>query len=189
MRQKPRVLFLYSHYSRACKKLSDEIKTNNIRIFTYVNIDDVGSRRSLSKLNVKTLPCIIIKYNKGETEIFQGQDSYEWVEKYMSGIKEHEVKNPEHKGMLRKPKIKQSSASEMQTTNISDLIGKQQSHTLKPKDNKSVMEYAKDMEVSRGDVEHDKGKSQGDDRVITIEPRSEVSDIGNTSDNTFESYM
>ena len=88
-----KVLFLYSDFSPSCKSFISNIKRINITFFKFVNIDNKKSRTTLKKIGVTQLPCIIVSYDKGEKEIFQGEKAYIWFEDVKSKLHPRPIKN------------------------------------------------------------------------------------------------
>ena len=162
------VLFLFSKFSPSCHKLAETIHQHNMSFFTPVNIDDKRSRKTLKKVNIKQLPCIIVVYNSGEKEIFQGQKSHVWVHQVLAKRKAQQdvaVASGGTVNVQREDPVKSTPPPPQQgTTPISSLPIKededQTGSLIRPKSSRSVVEEAKQMAAMREESSTNKGVSR-----------------------------
>ena len=93
--------FLYSKYSNTCKNffnlvdnIPPEVK-ENIK-FINVCIDNEKIRKNVlnSKLDIKNVPCILIIYNDGRAEKFEGIDAFKWGNEILIKIEQQKPKPP-----------------------------------------------------------------------------------------------
>jgi len=93
--------FLYSKYSNTCKNffglvenIPPEIKEN--MKFTSLCIDNEKIRKNVlkSKLDIKNVPCILIIYNDGRAEKFEGVDAFKWGNEILFKIEQQKPKLP-----------------------------------------------------------------------------------------------
>jgi len=77
-------LFFYSKYSVQCKKLTKlSEKLTNIN---YICVDNSKVREYIQKdekINIQYVPCILILYNDGIVEKFEGENAFRWVKKQL----------------------------------------------------------------------------------------------------------
>ena len=92
--------FLYSKYSNTCKNffglvenIPPEIK-DSIK-FTNLCIDNEKIRKNVlnSKLDIKNVPCILIIYNDGRAEKFEGVDAFKWGNEILFKIEQQKPKH------------------------------------------------------------------------------------------------
>jgi hypothetical protein len=92
--------FLYSKYSNTCKNffglvenIPPEIK-DSIK-FTNLCIDNEKIRKNVlnSKLDIKNVPCILIVYNDGRAEKFEGVDAFKWGNEILFKIEQQKPKH------------------------------------------------------------------------------------------------
>ena len=80
--------FLYSKFSQSCKNFTQRVRKSGITFFQYVNIDDKNSRTVLKTVNIKEIPCIVVIYDTGDKEVFQGRKAYDWFNSVVRSIEE-----------------------------------------------------------------------------------------------------
>lgn len=94
--------FLFSKYSNNCKafaeilsKIPNEYK-NNLKL-TDICIDNENIRKNIlnsKKIDIKMVPCILIVYNNGAIEKFEGMDAFNWINEIIGNLlKSQETEN------------------------------------------------------------------------------------------------
>jgi hypothetical protein len=103
MEQQPtNILCLYSSYSPESTKFITKLQNNEIDFLELVPVDNPIVRKKVCK-RVKKVPCLIIEYNTGETEIYEGDKAQNWLEEIILNKKTEEAKQKallEHQKLL-----------------------------------------------------------------------------------------
>lgn len=82
------VLFLYSKYSPNCNYIYDTIKKMSIDFITPLCIDNktIRERVKRSMYNIKFVPCIMLIYQSGNIEKFEGEQALKWFNEVVVNI-------------------------------------------------------------------------------------------------------
>lgn len=88
-------VLLYSKYSQFCKKLINTIGEQSFDFATLTRLntvcvdnEDIRNQIVNSKnIDIKMVPCILIIYNSGSVEKYEGNDAFRWTENI---IKQHQ---------------------------------------------------------------------------------------------------
>lgn len=85
---------LYSKFSQISQnfinmlsKLPDDLKSN--LNFNILSVDNPKIRKTIlqdKNLNIKNIPCLLIIYNDGRIEKYEGTDSFRWIEEILTKI-------------------------------------------------------------------------------------------------------
>ena len=129
------VVFLYSKYSPNCKKLLDIIQSYGMKIDSLCIDNDSVRKRILTSKNVsiKIVPCILIGFQDGVIEKYDGDHATEWITKVISNLQtEHSPKpQPQYQPPSSSSDVlhpspqpqrpPQQNRSPPQSTSVSDL--------------------------------------------------------------------
>lgn len=161
------ILFLYSKFSPSCKSFTENIKRNNMNFFKYVNIDDKKSRRVLKKVGIQKLPCIVVIYDTGEKEIFQGDKSYIWFNNILKSMTQQTNIVAKSKPQVKRQNIPPPPDQESHVTPIDE------EYTPDP----SMLKPIK-IKEKRNHYEPQSARNRGNDNKVTslidlgLEPKS-----------------
>ena len=75
-------VFLYSKYSPKCKELVNFI-SGKIETLQYLCVDNKNIRKKVlndKKFNVNNVPCILIFFDNGTVEKYEGVNAFKWCE-------------------------------------------------------------------------------------------------------------
>ena len=92
-------VFFYSKYSSHSKKMLDLMQTSNIDFVTQISLKSVCvdnskiRERILSsmKLDVKYVPCIMVIYDSGIIEKFDGNNAFDWLNRTIDIIRSQTI--------------------------------------------------------------------------------------------------
>lgn len=108
------VLFLYSKYSPNCNYIYDTIKKMSIEFITPLCIDNKAIRERVkrSMYNIKFVPCIMLIYQSGSIEKFEGEQSLKWFNEVVVNIIKSRQPEPIQQVPVQTPMISQSEEEE-----------------------------------------------------------------------------
>lgn len=90
---------LYSNFSQACRNIvkyfdnvlnETGIELPTVTGMSLLNIDSVFVRNIVKK-NIKTVPCLLIEYYGGQTQILENQAVYDWCNAVLKNIVAQQV--------------------------------------------------------------------------------------------------
>jgi hypothetical protein len=75
-----KLILLYSKYSPQCKIILDMLSVNPLAYINLLCVDNASIRQSItSKIDVKTLPCVLFVYANKNIEKYDGPNIVEWI--------------------------------------------------------------------------------------------------------------
>jgi hypothetical protein len=123
-------VLLYSKYSPMSSKLMSALSTCPVDLSTTVGIrpvciDNEDIRRQIlkdKKIEINSVPCVLIAYNTGNVEKYEGSNAFEWIEetvsKYMpkpTPQQQPQIHEPQiHEPQIHQPQIHQEPKAENQ---------------------------------------------------------------------------
>lgn len=111
-------ILLFSKYSEKCTKLIENVQaisqSTPVNLFSQKNmipicVDNEKVRKLVLKSNiisVKMVPCILVGYNSGEVEKYEGERAFQWVNVELSKLMQQVVP--------QQPKIQQPQQPQQQ---------------------------------------------------------------------------
>lgn len=78
------VTLLYSKYASNYKDIMSLVKQQNF--ITLISVDKREMRENLikSKFNIKEVPCILVGYDDGMVDKFEGDNAFEWLQQIVA---------------------------------------------------------------------------------------------------------
>jgi hypothetical protein len=118
-------VLLYSKYSPMSSKLMSALSTCPVDLSTTVGIrpvciDNEDIRRQIlkdKKIEINSVPCVLIAYNTGSVEKYEGSNAFQWIEETVSKY----MPKP-----TPQPKINQEPVAEYQDQKIKKKIVKKE---------------------------------------------------------------
>ena len=96
-------VLLYSKYSPMSSKLMTALSTCPVDLSTTVGIrpvciDNEDIRRQIlkdKKIEINSVPCVLIAYNTGNVEKYEGSNAFEWIEETVSKFMPRPIPQPQ----------------------------------------------------------------------------------------------
>jgi hypothetical protein len=172
-------VLLYSQYSKSSKKLLDIFTTSSIVPeeigLSTVCIDNEKIRKRILKSNkvkIESVPCILILYNDGGVEKFDGSNAFRWVEDIITQFTPQQptsyqippVNTPPPQPLTQPGQLQQSSLQHTQSIpggtsidDLGDLEDIEEDYTVKKpprgirsdSGNYDIAEFGSDLETNR----------------------------------------
>lgn len=109
------LIVLYSKYSSQCKLILDVYNRASVDYIKLLCIDNVDVRTSVlksQKLNLTTVPCVLLMYRDGSMEKFETGDVASWIktqlEKYLPQPKVSQIEmQPQPQQVQPQPQMQQ----------------------------------------------------------------------------------
>lgn len=79
------VIVLYSKYSPKCREIL-HLTSISSPVFKFLCIDNQHVRKSVieSSLDVKTVPCVLLRYPDNQVEKFESDNITQWIQEQLS---------------------------------------------------------------------------------------------------------
>jgi thioredoxin-like negative regulator of GroEL len=122
--------FLFSKYSNNCKafaeilsKIPNEYR-NNLKL-TDICIDNENIRKNIltsKKIDIKMVPCILMVYNNGAIEKFEGIDAFNWINEIIGNL----LKSQENETQLKQQQDIHNQLQQQISSQQQQIIEQQQ---------------------------------------------------------------
>lgn len=171
--------FLFSKYSNNCKafiemlsKIPNEYKVN--LKMTDVCIDNEKIRKNIlnsKKIDIKMVPCILIVYNNGAIEKFEGSDAFNWLNEIIGNIiKSQETENQIKQQQEIQNQLQQQISSQQQQLLEQQQLFEQQKLLEQEKENQKVVSIpAKKQLNKKGKTSIDDLETESEDNIDEFE--------------------
>lgn len=111
-------VLLYSKYSPMSSKLMTALSTCPVDLSTTVGIrpvciDNEDIRRQIlkdKKIEINSVPCVLIAYNTGNVEKYEGSNAFDWIEETVSKFMPKPTPQPQIQSQIQpqiQPQIQQ----------------------------------------------------------------------------------
>lgn len=132
-------VLLYSKYSQLSSKLINIIENSTVNLETNIAlrkvcIDNEEIRKQILRTNtidVKCVPCILLIYNNGGVEKYEGDNAFYWIEETINKYIQLQPNNSKYynveetiqnKQRKQKPIKNNNSNKEIKSTSISEIL-------------------------------------------------------------------